>query len=248
MIRYNHQQRIFLPSLLGNSVVGGFTTRDLGDFRKIQIIQQFFDNNEIPYRKIAILEQIHSTNINETNEDFLGTVEVLSETDGLITKEQNVCICIRTADCVPILFYDPIRRVIGASHQGWRGTLKGLAGKMVQHMRALGSDSRNIFVAMGPYINACCYAIDSDRFALFMQEMERFEKRAFLHFGERYHVNLGRINYEILCEAGISPEHIDFFPFCTHCNKERFFSFRRFKEKKDEFFGEMMSFIMIKSV
>lgn len=248
MITYYHHQNRIASSLIGKypNIVGGFTTRSVGDCRKVHIIKTFLLENEIPCKKISLLEQIHSVNIGITQSDYQGEIEQISEADGILTLEKNVCICVRTADCVPVLYFDPVAGIIGASHQGWRGVLKQMVVKMIDKMKELGSSEKNIHLIIGPYINACCYDMDIDRFILFMEDLERLEKKAFIHFGERYHVNLGRIDYELARETGIPQQQVDFFPFCTYCDSQRFFSYRRYKQAKDNEFGEMMAYIMMK--
>lgn len=244
MFTYYHEQNVVSSSIL-SSIVSGFTTRGAGDMRKIQMIKDFFQENEISPRKIVKLEQIHSINIAVPDNLHLGDVEILEESDGVVTQESGAALAVRVADCVPVLLYDPIKKVIGASHQGWRGSVKNMMKNMITKMGEFGSHPLDIRLSIGPTIGMCCYTVDMDRYVLFMEEMERFEKLIFKPHGGGFHLNLARLNYELALEAGIQRRNIDFFPFCTSCDEKRFYSYRRQYKKHPEQFGEMMGYVMI---
>lgn len=240
---YPEQNSITSSSLM--PTFAGFTTRDAGDMRKIQIIKNFFQDSELTPRKVVILEQIHSINVSLPDPLHLGDVEILEECDGVVTQEGGVALVIRTADCVPLLFYDPVKKIVGASHQGWRGSAKNMVKNMVVKMQELGSHPLNIRMSIGPTIGMCCYTVDMDRYILFMEEMERFEKLIFRPHGGGFHLNLARLNYELALEAGIQQRNMDHFPFCTSCDEKRFYSYRRQYKKHPDQFGEMMGYIMM---
>lgn len=244
MFIYHLEQNLLSSSILTSSV-SGFTTRSAGDMRKIQVVKDFFQQNEIVPRKIVLLEQIHSVNVSIPDVLHLGDVEILEESDGVVTQEEGVILTVRTADCIPILFYDPVKKIIGASHQGWRGSVKNLVKHTILKMQDLGSHPSNIHMSMGPAIGMCCYTVDLDRYVLFMEEMERFEKHIFKPHGDEFHLNLVRLNYELAQEAGVQDRNIDFFPFCTSCDEKRFYSYRRQYKKHPEQFGEMMGYVML---
>ena len=234
-----------ISSSLFSLCISGFTTREAGDMRKIQIMKNFFQERDINPRKTVILEQIHSINVSTPDPLHLGDVEILEEADGVVTNEKGALLAVRVADCVPILYYDPVAEIIGASHNGWRGSEKNLMKHMIAKMESLGSHALNIRIALGPTIGQCCYTVDMDRYVLFMEEMERFEKLVFRPHGGGFHLNLTRLNYELALENGIQKSHIDTFPFCTSCDSKRFFSYRRQYKKHPEKFGEMMGYVMM---
>lgn len=234
-----------ISSSLLSPCISGFTTRAAGDMRKIQIIKSFFQAGDIIPPKIVLLEQIHSVNVVEPDPLHLGDVEILEEADGVITNQKGALLVVRIADCIPVLFYDPVMNIIGASHNGWRGSVKNMMKNMIEKMKQRGSHPINIRIAFGPAIGACCYMVDTDRYILFMEEMERFEKIIFRPHGGGFHLNLLRLNYELALENGIQKSHIDAFPFCTSCDHARFFSYRRQYKKHPQRFGEMMGYIMM---
>ena len=83
--------------------------------------------------------------------------------DGLVTNEPGVALTIFSADCTPVLLFDPIARAIGAAHAGWRGTAAGIAARAVEAMqREFGCRPENIRAAIGPCIGPCCFETDDD--------------------------------------------------------------------------------------
>jgi len=242
MIKYDPNERMFVPTkLLDESVFSGFSTRQLGDGVKVETLFHFFKNNGLPFGKVVVLDQIHSTNIckykNKDKDDF----EKISETDGIVSSDSDIVFVIRTADCLPILFYDPVSKTVGASHQGWRGSKKKMAFKMVEAMVSQGADKKSIRAAIGPAINDCCYEISPELFDEFLIDFNGYSKQIFSLRKNRIYLNLVKFNFLQLIQAGLSTKNIDFFPFCTYCDRERFFSYRRDKTK--EGFAEMFSFI-----
>ncbi len=242
MISYDSNLKIFFSSLINDErFFGGFGTRYLGDGRRIDNIFNFFNNNGISYKKIVIPEQIHSTNVSVFNSSLVDNIEKISETDGVITKDVNSVLTVITADCLPIMFVEKQYGIIGISHQGWRGSVKRLGQKMIKKIIEMGGKKEEIFVAIGPSIGECCYDIDDDRYYQFVEEFDGYSEKIFHRRQGKLHLNLSRLNYLQLKEIGIPEKNIDHFPFCTRCDKKRFFSFRR--DKKEDY-GEMLSFIV----
>lgn len=242
MITYDSNLKIFFSSLINDErFFGGFGTRYLGDGRRIDNIFNFFNNNGISYKKIVIPEQIHSTNVAFFYSTSVDNLEKIPETDGVVTKEVNSILTVITADCSPIMFVEKQQGIIGVSHQGWRGSVKRLGQKMIKKIIEMGGKKEDILVAIGPSIGECCYNIDDDRYYQFVEEFDGYSEKIFHRRQGKLHLNLSLLNYLQLKEIGIPEKNIDHFPFCTRCDKKRFFSFRR--DKKEDY-GEMMSFIV----
>ena len=242
MITYDSDLKIFSSSIINDeSYFSGFGTKALGDGRKIEAIVNFFQINNLRFKKIVIPEQIHSVNIEVFQPKTQENLEKISETDGVITKEGGTVLTVVTADCSPLIFCDKSQGVIGISHQGWRRSVKRMAQKMVEKMIEAGSEIDNIKVAIGLSIGECCYDIENDRYYEFKEEFDGYSDKIFHFFRGKWHLNLSKLNALLLLEKGVKKENIDYFPFCTKCDKERFFSFRR--DKKSEY-GEMFSFIV----
>lgn len=242
MIIYDSNFKIFISTLINDErFFGGFGTRYLGDGRRTDNIFNFFNYNAISYKTIVIPEQIHSTNVSVFNSNLMDNVERISETDGVITEEKKSVLTIITADCSPIMFVEKQRGIVGISHQGWRGSVRRLGQKMIKKIIELGGKKENIFVAIGPSIGECCYNIDDERYYQFIEEFDGYTDKIFHRHQGKLHLNLSLLNYLQIKEIGISEKNIDHFPFCTSCDKKRFFSFRR--DKKEDY-GEMLSFIV----
>lgn len=241
MIVFNSKIKIFYSTKFNDDkFFAGFGTRDLGDGRNLRNIFQFLHQNTINYKKLVVLEQIHSVNIEFFDFDGDKNLEKIEDTDGVITNKKNIVLSVRTADCLPIIFVDKSSGLIGISHQGWRGSFKKMAIKMINQIIEKGGKRENILVAIGPGIGDCCYNIAEDRYYQFLEEFNGYSDKIFkVRKGKRY-LNLMLFNYLLLIDAGVRKENIDFFPFCTCCDKKRFFSFRR-DRKKD--YGEMFSFV-----
>ena len=81
--------------------------------------------------------------------------------DGFITNEKGIVLCAQFADCVPLFFYDPVKRVVGLAHAGWKGTVLNISMATISLMtHTFGSQASDIRAAIGPSIGACCYEVD----------------------------------------------------------------------------------------
>ena len=149
------------------------------------------------------------------------------EADGLMTDLPGVALVVYSADCIPILFYDPVRRCIAAAHAGWRGTALGLPAKAVGEMgRLFGAKPEDIRVAVGAGIGPCCFETHDD-----VPDAMRsaFGGGAEAHIrpkGEKWTVDLKGINAWRLREAGVRGENIDVCPACTACRTDLYWSHR----------------------
>lgn len=147
------------------------------------------------------------------------------ECDALITNDPGTAIMIFTADCTPILLWDPVTGAVGAAHAGWRGTAMKIAAKTVRAMsETFGCAPSNIRAAIGPNIGGCCFETDAEvpqaMRAVFGEDVERF-----IRFdGQKYHLDLKEINGLALREAGV--HQIEMSTDCTMCQHDRFWSHR----------------------
>ena len=150
------------------------------------------------------------------------------DADGLVTDQPGVTLTVFSADCLPILFYDPVRRCIAAVHAGWRGTAAGIAARAVEVMTGqYGCRAENIRAAIGPGISGCCFETTEDvpealRFHLGQQA----EVCITDHNSGKFHVDLKLANRIWLERSGIRPEHIAVCQACTACDWEDFWSHR----------------------
>lgn len=160
--------------------------------------------------------------------------------DGLITNETGVALTVFSADCTPILFFDPQKRVIGAVHAGWRGTAAKIATKAVAAMQEqFGCRPEAIRAAIGPCIGSCCFETDGDVPDAMRRAMGAAAAPAITQTGEKYHVDLKLLNAIQLEQAGI--RQIDIAKACTACQPQRFWSHRRVGDRR----GSLAAIIML---
>jgi len=177
----------------------------------------------ISHKKIVMTKQKHGTNIKKIEE----VCEVPDNTDGLMTNQSGITLVTLYADCVPLLFCDPVLRVIANSHSGWRGTVNNMAAQTVKEMTLhYGCDPKNILAGIGPCISKDNYEVDED---VAMQFQKEFSECVFAAEGKhgKYFIALQEACKLSLLRAGILPEKIEIAPWCTFANDELFFSHRR---------------------
>ncbi|TAJ90798.1 peptidoglycan editing factor PgeF [bacterium] len=187
--------------------------------------------------RIVTMKQVHGDRILEVKDKNL---KVAGEADGMVTEKREIFLGVLTADCASILFTVPERKLAGAVHAGWRGTLAGIAPKMVQHLEErYGVKPSSIEVALGPSIGPCCYEVGADVSCPMVEKWERLaEENIHTRDGKTF-LNLREVNRSQLEEAGVPAQQIHQVGPCTSCAPEDFFSYRRAKGKT----GHQMSFI-----
>lgn len=179
--------------------------------------------------RLVFSRQVHGTDVRVvTNEDMLSPFETIPyEADGLITAEKNVPLIIVTADCVPILLFDPVGCAIGAVHAGWRGTVQDIAGKAVRKMaRSFGSNPTDIRAAIGPCISMCCFETGDDVKVAASHVLGGETSQFIVPRGEKFMIDLKGINSLLLERAGLKAENIDISPECTSCLCDKYWSHR----------------------
>lgn len=174
-------------------------------------------------------KQIHSDIVERVGTAHRGRGllrEVEEGCDGLVTNEENVVLTVFSADCTPILFFDPVARAVGACHAGWRGTALGIGKRVVEAMAFhFGSDPKNIRAAIGPCIGQCCFETHNDVPDAMIAALGEEAKAYILPKGEKFLVDLKGLNALWLSRAGVEQIHIA--KECTACEPNRFWSHRR---------------------
>jgi polyphenol oxidase len=191
---------------------------------------------------LVTLKQMHSSLVRRVGRSEMGGPASLWG-DGLVTDEPGVLVGIQTADCLPVLIADRKRRVVGAFHAGWRGTLKGIIQEGVAEMRReFGSDPEDLTAAIGPGIGSCCFAVGA--------EVQRLFASRYAYAGEIFHADSNRLlldlveaNRRQLIAAGVRPDAVFSLGECTNCHPERFFSYRAEKGRT----GRMMAVIGVET-
>ena len=162
-----------------------------------------------------------------------------------MTNEPGVCLATFYADCVPLYFVDPVKRAIGLSHSGWRGTVGKIGKITVEKMReCYGSDPKDILAAVGPSICQSCYEVSEDVIGQFRENFREdlWSDLFYRKSNGKYQLNLWKANESVFIEAGIRPEHMAITNVCTCCNSELLFSHRASQGRR----GNLGAFLAIK--
>lgn len=178
-------------------------------------------------KSVVMSHQVHSDVIRVvTEKDCLGLDHHLyPECDGMVTNTPGLALVVFTADCTPILLYDPITGAVGAVHAGWRGTAMDIAGKAVKAMEtAFGCDPADIQAAIGPNIGVCCFEVGVEVPAAMTETFGDAVKEYIRPANDKYYVNLKEMNRYALVRAGV--RHIEVSEACTACQHTRFWSHR----------------------
>jgi YfiH family protein len=163
----------------------------------------------------------------------------LPGTDGMITCVPDVALLLLVADCAAISFFDPKRKVIGLGHGGWRGTVGGIARKVVQKMNeAFDCNPADILVGVSPSIGPCCYEVREDVVQAFQQAFPEQAHTFFVHLPDgSIHLDVWTALKWQLLASGIQPDHMEFAGTCTACHTDVFYSHRAEKGKTGRFGG-----------
>lgn len=248
-------------------VYHGFSTRlggvSQGDYASMNLSFTRGDEEEAVrenYRRIAraigvkcenmvLSQQTHTTNVKVVTEADRGKGIVTpldyTDVDGLLTNIPGICLVTFYADCVPLYFVDPVRKVIGLSHSGWRGTVGKIGQKTIQKMEEqYGSDPKDILAAVGPSICQDCYEVSEDVILQFQKNFDEkyWQELFYRKENGKYQLNLWKANEVIFRESGILPEHIAVTNVCTHCNSKILYSHRASGNRR----GNLAAFLALK--
>ena len=156
------------------------------------------------------------------------------EADGLMTNVPGLVLAVFAADCIPILLFDPVERVVAAVHAGWRGTALGIAARAVEGMATqYDCKGENILAAIGPGISQCCFETDADVPNAMTAAMGSAALPFIRDRGEgKFGVDLKGLNTLWLTRAGLREGHMDISPDCTMCRHEKYWSHRYTKGER----------------
>lgn len=241
MIKHDENTPLFVQSDLLQShaaIVHFFSTRN-ADMDHSALLLQYFN---LHASQLITGQQSHGKRIAIIDRESQDGS--FMQTDAFITAEQGICLAVKTADCTPILLFDPLCMVVAAIHAGWRGTIQNITGETISLMqKTFGCDASNIVAAIGPCIGVKCYEVGDEVAGLFREQfsiLPAVVEEACLP-NEKSRVNVRLANYHQLLQAGISAHNIEMSEVCTFEN-QMFHSARR----DGKFSGRMLSGIMLK--
>ncbi|MEK6539228.1 MAG: peptidoglycan editing factor PgeF [Deltaproteobacteria bacterium] len=244
---------------LGGVSKGRFSSLnfDIRDGDDIENVEQ----NKAVAGRVFCFEPIGLLTVNQVHGNDILAIEkpakdlsALSKTDAdaIITNQGGLAIGVLTADCVPIILADHVKKIIGIVHAGWKGTVNGIVKKAIDAMIIkFGSDRKTIIAAIGPSIGPCCYKVDD---VVAKEFVERFsDYKDFitplhppLSKGGRgdsgWRLDLKKANLNQMLDSGILEKNISVEDLCTSCRNDLFFSYR----KDGKITGRQFNFIMLK--
>ena len=190
-------------------------------------------------QNIILLNQVHSNKVINVRDIF----KIRRNGDGLITNRKKLALGILTADCAPILIFDPKKKIIAALHAGWKGAFKDIIGKTINKLNQKGSKSKDLIAVVGPCISIKNYEVKKDFLNKFLQKSKKnikffklYNKKIF--FSLNSYIKSQLINMKV---KKIEIIHKNTFP-----KKNNFFSSRRSIKNKFNDYGRNISIIMIK--
>ncbi len=203
----------------------------------------------VEMNRMVLSHQTHTVNVRRMTEADAGKGIVKSrdyaDVDGLITDVPGLTLVTFFADCVPLYFVDPVRRVIGLSHSGWRGTVKRMGQVTLERMREeYGTDPADAVACIGPSICGDCYEVGGEVVEEFAQAFStcHHDRIFYAKSNGKYQLDLWAANRIVLEEAGVKPGNIHVTDICTHCNPQLLFSHRTAGEAR----GNLAAFLALR--
>ena len=198
---------------------------------------------------MVLSKQTHTTNVRVVTKEDKGKGVMrernYTDVDGMITNVPGICLVTSYADCVPLYFVDPVKKAIGLSHSGWRGTVGKIGKNTVQLMQEnFGSKPEDLLAAVGPSVCMDCYEVSEDVIEQFKEEIKKkyWEDLFYKKENGKYQLNLWKANELIFLESGILPEHMAITNVCTHCNSKILYSHRTMGNNR----GNLCAFLALK--
>lgn len=186
----------------------------------------FLKTLKLDAQPLYLVKQVHGENIIRIAEDTQATVDQTA--DGVITHRSEITIGILTADCVPVFYWDPEKKVIALAHAGWKGAYHRIASKMVAAFQQnFGSQAANIQVGIGPCIRREVYEVGS--------EFETYFPGFYYpsSIAGKGHLDLPGFVMNDLIQAGILRQNIEDCGFCTYQEPDHFYSYRRENQTRE---------------
>lgn len=191
---------------------------------------------------LTMARQVHGARVDVVSRESRGRGAIdsrgeIDEADAMVTDVEDICLVVLLADCVPVIFYDTRKNVIGIAHAGWKGTVQRISEKTVTALEdRFGSAPHDIIVGIGPSAGPCCYEVGPE----VASEVERvFGNRAGClrndDAGDKHYLDLWRANMAQLVQSGIPEENIEVAKICTCHHNDVFYSFRADKGKTGRF-------------
>lgn len=214
-------------------IVCGFSAQDNGDMslKNNSVLgyanrQRFLSGLNLTIDNLVTMNQVHGSNVIQVLPDIFSIKKndsiYISKCDGLITRMSGVILAVETADCLPLFIYDPIEKVIGAIHCGWRSVVGGIVIKALNQLsEKFRCQMKNLQIAIGPHIRQCHFEIQNDVLVHFMDYSQQIYQDE-----NRKYVSLVGIVENQLSHQGVEKNKMEISDICTYCDNH-YYSYRR---------------------
>lgn len=196
--------------------------------------ESFANITGISVENLYIPYQTHKDQIQIIDEAFMQKTDLekatlLNGVDAIVTNQKNICIGVTTADCVPVLVYDPVQNIFAAIHAGWKGTVLEIVKKTVAKMvEEFACDPKDILAGIAPCISQEKFEVGEEVVDAFVQAGFPIQRIGYRNpETEKMHIDLQQANLWLLTEGGIPCQNIEIANLCTYSNPDKFFSARR---------------------
>jgi hypothetical protein len=205
---------VFRIESFGKGVIAAFHSRAFDQSRRTEFLQSLglFPEN------LVMVKQVHGSTI--VTAERPDPEHLNWPADGLVTKVPGLVLGVRTADCVPVFFWDAVNRVAGIAHGGWKGVKDGIINQMLKIFeKKCGTKMGDLRIAIGPSIRKCCYEVGNE----FLGYFPGFYKGKDASKGR---LDLVGVIKSRLLKRGVLESHIQDTGLCTVCENKKFFSYR----------------------
>ena len=232
----------------------GFSTYEKNKEKITREYQKICDILNIDYKNICRPKQTHTSNVRSVEDGDEGIYNPkYTDVDGLVTNKSNKALVVAFADCMPLLFFDPVRNVIANTHSGWRGTVALIGKETVEKMiKDYECNPKDIICCIGPTIRQCHFKVDEDVKDIFYNQFKdkiqiekyitnknkEFEneltecmERRLNSSENKYYIDTVEINKQVLLKMGLKEENIIDSKICTVCEEKQIHSYRAHGKK-----------------
>lgn len=210
-----------------------FSQKDDGNLAEEKYLEDFCKKKHLDSRSLIRMEQVHGAQIQQVTESDRG--KNFQGVDCLLVCGKDIATCVslvvKVADCIPLVFIDETQAMYALAHVGWKGTLSGLPGTVLEYMVRLGSQAKNIHINIGPHIQNCCYSIDLERVFLFRK---KWKGKGIIQRNGVFYLDLAEIIAVDLLTAGIEKMNLTRESICTSCRSNSYFSYRARRKSTQE--------------
>ena len=203
--------------------------------KNLEIVSKNFN---IEKKQLILMNQTHSNKVQIVeNKNNLERVEA----DAMLTKNNELALCVLTADCAPILIYEKDKKVIGCIHAGWKGAINGVIENTLKKLNEIGGNVKQLVVCIGPCISKKSYEVKEDFYSKFSNKSRDNDSFFLKNEKNSFNFDLRGFIIKKLKDCGVS--QIDNINFDSFAMKSEYFSHRRAKKLGENDYGRCISVI-----